>query len=137
MSENSNNEVMLALGEFQFSIDTAQYQTLSTSYAWRWQKKDRVGKKPARQFHGPDASSKNLSIVIYPQSKADLLLIQKIADLGDSGLPQRLVGGTPTGGADLGLWVLEKLDTSEEYFMTNGVPLEDKRHVDNSGVWRR
>jgi uncharacterized protein len=126
MPDRSNNEVMLALGDFQFSIDTAQYQTLSTSHAWRWQKKDRVGKKPARQFHGPDASSKNLDIMIYPQSKSDLLLLSKLKAIGDKGKPQRLVGGTPSGGADLGLWVIEKLDIAEQYFLTNGIPLEMK-----------
>lgn len=124
--EHADNEVMLALGDFQFSIDTAQYQGLTTSHSWRWAKKDRVGHKPARQFHGSDSSSKTLDIMIYPQSKSDLLLLDKLKKQGDSGLPHRLIGGTPTGGADLGLWAMEKLDIAEADFLTNGIGLELK-----------
>ena len=119
----------MALGEFQFSIDTVQYQNLSTEYAWRWQQKDRIGKKPARQFHGPNADMKTLSIVIYPETKNDLLLIDSLRNIANKGEPLRLVSGTARGGADLGLWVLEKLSISEQYFLTNGIPLEIKGSI--------
>ncbi len=124
--EQASNEVMLALGDFQFSIDSAQYQALATSYGWRWAKKDRIGHKPARQFQGVDSSTKKLDILIYPQSKDDLLIMNKLIKLGNKGEPLRLVGGTPTGGADLGLWVIEKLDVAEQHFLTNGIGLEIK-----------
>ncbi len=125
----ANNETMLALGDFHFSIETSQYQSLKTNYAWRWKTKERYGNKPARQFHGPAATTKNWDITIYPQRKKDLQIIEQIKTLGDSGQPLRLVGGTPTGGADLGLWVLERLTTDESHFLTNGIPLEIKGSI--------
>jgi phage protein U len=125
----ANNETMLALGDFHFSIETSQFQTLKTSYSWRWKTKERYGQKAARQFHGSDAITKSWDITIYPRSKKDLVIIDKIKALGDSGEPLRLVGGTPTGGADMGRWVLERLSTDETHFLTNGIPLEIKGSI--------
>lgn len=120
------NGVMLALGDFLFSVSGAQYQQLSTSMGWRWAKRDRLNRKPAKQFQGPDSDSKTLNITIYPQSKTDLYQFDRMKALADKGEPLRLVGGTPTGGADLGLWVIEKLERTDQYFTDNGIPLEIK-----------
>ncbi|EGR2744178.1 phage tail protein [Vibrio parahaemolyticus] len=126
--------VMMALGDFQFSISTAQYQSLKTSRSWRWAKYDRYGRKPGKQYQGPDSSTKNLSITIYPQSKSDLEQFDRIELMASQGEPLRLIAGalkkingqTTGSGLDLGLWVIEKLDTDEAYFLDNGVPLEIK-----------
>lgn len=124
--EELRNGVMLALGDFLFSVSGAQYQQLSTSMGWRWAKRDRLNRKPAKQFQGPDSDSKTLNITIYPQNKTDLYQFDRMKALADKGEPLRLVGGTPTGGADLGLWVIEKLERTDQYFTDNGIPLEIK-----------
>lgn len=124
--EELRNGVMLALGDFLFSVSGAQYQQLSTSMGWRWAKRDRLNRKPAKQFQGPESDSKTLNITIYPQNKTDLYQFDRMKALADKGEPLRLVGGTPTGGADLGLWVIEKLVRTDQYFTDNGIPLEIK-----------
>lgn len=126
--------VMMALGEFQFSMSTAQYQRLKTSMSWRWAKYDRYGRKPSKQFQGPDSDSKTFDISIYPQSSRDLEIIDTVRALGDAGKPLRLIAGAlkrlngqATGaGLDLGLWVMEKLDVDEGEFLDNGIALEIK-----------
>ncbi len=126
--------VMMALGDFQFSISTAQYQSLKTSMSWRWAKYDRYGRKPGKQFQGPDSTSKTLNIAIYPQRKSDLEQFTQIEVMASQGEPLRLIAGalkklnglTTGSGLDLGLWVIEKLDTDEAHFLDNGVPLEIK-----------
>ncbi|OCH08102.1 phage tail protein [Aliivibrio fischeri] len=118
--------VMLALGDFLFSINGAQYQQLRTAKKWRWATRSRVNRKPAKQFQGPDSGSKTLNITIHPEKKADLYLFDNMEALADKGEPLRLVGGTPTGGADLGLWVIEAIDHNDQYFTDNGLPLEMK-----------
>lgn len=124
------NGVMLALmgegAEFFFSVSGTQYQTLTTSHGYRWAKRDRLGRKPARQFQGPDGDSKTLNITQYPQNKTDLTAFDRLKALADKGKPVRMVGGTPSGGADLGLWVIEKIDRTDQYFTDNGIPLEIK-----------
>lgn len=125
------SSVMLSLGEFQFGVSTLEYQALKTSMSWRWAKKDRLGRVPGKQFQGRDATTKNLTIAIYPQSKADLGRFEEIKALGNAGEPLRLVAGGSRyvdgvlvpAGADLGLWVMDKLDLDESAFMTDGTAL--------------
>lgn len=132
--------VMMALGSFQFSINTIQYQSLKTSMAWRWAKMDRVGRIPARQFTGPDARSKSFEITHYPQDSDGLTRFDEIQAIADQGYPIRLVGGAlrksngqVSGSAlDLGLWVIEKLTLTETQFLDNGIPLEIKGTIDIS-----
>lgn len=127
-------DVMLALGDFQFGVKSAQYQSLKTSMSWRWAKKDRYGRKPGKQYHGPEATTKALEILIYPQDKSDLARFQQIKALADEGKALRLVAGGSrwvndslvSAGADLGLWVIEQLDVDETMFMTDGTALEQK-----------
>ena len=127
-------DVMLALGDFKFGAKTAEYQSLKTSMSWRWAKKDRYGRKPGKQFHGPETITKTLEITIYPQDKDDLSRFTSIKTMADAGEALRLVAGGArwvdgalvSSGADLGLWVIEKLDVDESMFMTDGIALEQK-----------
>ncbi|EIU5460390.1 TPA: phage tail protein [Pseudomonas aeruginosa] len=124
-------ETMMSLGDFRFSVRTLEYQTLSTSMAWRWAKKDRYKHKPGKQFHGPDSSSKTLNITVHPENRADVVRLDRLRVMGDAGAPLRLVaGGTvivegepKPSGADLGLWVIESLNIEDEYFLQDGTPL--------------
>ena len=124
-------DVMLALGDFQFGVSTAEYQALRTAHSWRWASMSRFGRKPAKQFHGP---TKTLSVAIYPQTSADLQHFQTLKALADQGKPLRLVSGgsrysdgvlVPVG-ADLGLWCIDALDIDESMFMRDGTALEQK-----------
>ncbi|MCF1458078.1 MAG: phage tail protein [Shewanella sp.] len=131
------SDVMLALGEFKFGINSAQYQSLKTAQTWRWAKKDRYGRKPGRQYHGPESMVKTLDIVIYPQDKADLARFHQLRAMADQGKPLRLVaggarwvdGGLVSAGADLGLWVIESLNVDESLFMSDGTALEQKGNL--------
>ncbi|MFD2178512.1 phage tail protein [Veronia pacifica] len=120
------NSVMMALGQFEFTVKGTQYQQLRTSMGWRWEKRDRDNRRPALQFNGPDLTSKTLSISVYPEQKTDLDRLSKLEQMGNTGTPMRLIGGTPSGGADLGLWVIEKLERTDQFFTDNGIPLEVK-----------
>ncbi|HHY0482717.1 phage tail protein [Vibrio parahaemolyticus] len=128
--EELKNGVMLALsfpsGDFFFSVSGIQYQQLRTSMKWRWATRPRLNRKPAKQFQGPDSDTKTLNITIYPQNKSDLYQFDQMKAFADKGEPGRLVGGTPSGGADLGLWCIESLERNDQYFMENGIPLEIK-----------
>lgn len=127
-------EVMMSLGGFRFSVATTEYQALSTSMSWRWAKKDRYGRKPGKQFHGPDSTTKTLDITVHPESRADVVLFERLRAMGDAGRPLRLVaGGTALvggmlkqSGADLGLWVIDSLSVADEHFMRDGTPLVRK-----------
>lgn len=126
--------IMMALGDFQFSINTMQYQSLKTSMSWRWAKMERLGRNPARQFKGSDGVTKSFEIAHYPQDAKGLIQFDEIQKMGNMGEPLRLLGGalrrhngTVTGSAlDFGLWCIEKLDLTETQFLDNGIALEMK-----------
>ncbi len=128
-------EVMMALGDFKFSISGTQYQSLQTAMGWRWAKKERFKRKPGLQFHGPDSTTKTLDIAIYPEAAADLAVMRQLKAMGDAGKPVRLVAGgsrmvaglvVVPSGTDMGLWVVNQLDVAEQFFMSDGTPLEIK-----------
>lgn len=128
------SQVMLALGDFRFSVSTVQYQTLSTSMSWRWASKDRYKHKPGKQFHGPGTFTKSLDITVYPENRGQVVVLDRLRAMADTGKPFRLVsGGTvlinrelKPSGADLGLWVIESLSIADQFFMVDGTPLERK-----------
>ena len=117
------NGVMLALGDFFFSISTVQYQQLQRSKSWTWAKKNRLGRKPAKQFQGPDSDTITLNIAHFPENKAGLLMFSRLAALADQGKPHRLVGSNALGGSDLGLWCIESLEETDTEFTEGGIPL--------------
>jgi uncharacterized protein len=67
-------------------------------------------------------------------SRADVVLFDRLRAMGDAGEPLRLVaGGTALvggvlkqSGADLGLWVIDSLSVADEHFMQDGTPLVRK-----------
>ncbi|KEQ11222.1 hypothetical protein GZ77_26550 [Endozoicomonas montiporae] len=127
-------EVMMALGDFKFGIDTAQYDSLKESHAWRWAKKNRWGRKPGLQFQGPDSTTKTVPIAVYPQNKKELGYLDSIKAMGDKGEALQLVAGGSqykngqlvNSGSYLGLWVIEALEVTKTEFMADGTPLEMK-----------
>jgi phage protein U len=58
--------IMMQLGAFKFSLNTAAYQSLSHSTGYRWQGQERFGQLPAQQYTGPGEDSVTLSGDIYP-----------------------------------------------------------------------
>ncbi|WP_422110278.1 phage tail protein [Citrobacter freundii] len=44
--------VMMMLGNFAFSIDTAAYHQLTREASWRWSEQERIGKQDLLQYTG-------------------------------------------------------------------------------------
>lgn len=126
--------VMMALGDLKFGIATAEYQALQTSRSYRWVSKNRIGRRPARQFQGPDSVTKTLNISIYPQSASDLSLVDSWDQAARTGEPLRMVGGgsrilsgvIESAGSDFGLWCIDSITVDESAFMRDGTALEQK-----------
>lgn len=125
---------MMALGDLKFGIETAEYQTLQTSMSYRWISKDRVGRRPARQFQGANTITKTLNISIYPQSASDLNLVNSWDQAARQGEPLRMVSGSSriiggvieNAGSDFGLWCIDSITLDESAFMRDGTSLEQK-----------
>lgn len=93
-------DIMLMLGSYQFSIDTAAYQQLQRSTAYKWQGQDRVGQREALQYTGPGQDSVTLTGVVFPQYKGGTGQLNAMRALAATGQPQILVSGTAPCWAD-------------------------------------
>ena len=109
---------LATLGYFVFNLKSAPYQTMQEEMSWRHPTNSVIGSRPVAQFTGKDNETLNLSGVLYPEitgGKATLKYLVKMADEGDA-YPFILGNGTFKG-----VYVIEKIGTTDSYFFENGV----------------
>ena len=111
------SNVMLALGDYRFSINTAALQSLSRTSQWRWQAQARTGAKPMQQFLGPDADTISLQGIILPHYKGGLGQIETMRQQASNGKPLLLSDGS---GGVHGKWVITEIRETGKLLMDNG-----------------
>jgi phage protein U len=117
------NKVMLMLGPYVFSIDTAAYQSLTRTTNYKWSKQERVNNKSAKQYISEPEDSITLNGVIYPEFSSGLLQLDLLRSLAATGKPQLLVASpTSLQGFSFGYWIIENIQETQTYFLPGGVP---------------
>lgn len=86
-----STSIMMALGTFRFSINTAAYQRLQRTSDYRWRAQERIGRLPAQQFLGNESTSINLEGEILPHFRGSTATVEAMRSLADSGQPQSLI----------------------------------------------
>ena len=99
--------MLMAFGQFIFSLDTLAFQELKRSNTWRHPSHSRVGARPARQFVGVGYETFSLSGWLAPEQIGDYASLAELRAMGDSGLAFALVAGN---GEVFGLFVIESLN---------------------------
>ena len=112
-------DVMLQLGFYQFSVDSAAYQELSRSAEYRWAAQERIGATDALQFTGFGPETIELSGVIYPFHKGGFGQLDRLRTQASLGFPLPLISGQ---GRVLGLWVVEAVSEGQRVFARSGAP---------------
>ena len=131
------SSLMLALGDYRFSIDTASYQTLQRTTSYNWQSQQRIGQRPAQQFLGLGSDVINLTGVIYPHFKGGLSQLQSMREQALKGSPLQLADGL---GQIWQSWIIKQIDETQTYFDAGGLPLkiefklQIERYGDESGL---
>ncbi len=110
------------LGGFQFGIDTAAFQELQRVSTYRWEAKNRIGRKPAQQNVGQGADTINLQGVIYPHYRGGLGQIDAMRQQAASGEPMPLIYAFDTVGQFCGQWCVTSIDETRTVFFENGTP---------------
>lgn len=123
------SEVMLAIGDYEFSVDSAQYQELERKHSWRWITHQRVNQKSASQFQGSNASEINLTGTIYIDKAADAQQLDKMKVEGDKGVALRLISGSSALGRDWGLWCMTNLDEKQLHLLSDGTPVKQTFNI--------
>jgi phage protein U len=114
-----NSAMMMTLGFFVFSLTTAAYQDFKRQSAWRHPANSRVGLIPARQFIGKGDDTINLDGLLVPELVGDLLSLDALRSMADTGKAWPLIEGT---GKIYGLYVIESLSEGKTLFFRDGAP---------------
>ena len=112
-------DVMLQLGRYAFSIDTAAYQQLARASRYTWAAQQRVGNHDALQFTGYGADAITLTGRIYPAWRGGTGQLDAMREAAQAGEPLRLVDGL---GYVHGRWVIESIDEQSDTFAPGGAP---------------
>lgn len=109
--------MMMALGTFVFSLDTAAYQELQRQTAWRHASSERIGARAATQFLGPGDETVSLSGLIAPELTGDPASLETLRDMAAQGRPWPLVDGA---GRVHGAFVIESVGETRSIFFADG-----------------
>lgn len=113
------SETMMALGGYRFSLNSAAYQELGRSNAYRWQAQERLQRLPAQQFVGPGSETLDLKGTIYPHYQGGMKQIDLMRVQAGRGEPLLLLDGL---GFIWGQWVILQVDETQAVMLTNGQP---------------
>lgn len=111
--------VMMQLGSFQFSIDTATHQELTRSTMYRWAEQETYGVRPTSQYTGPGKETITLKGVIFPEFRGGFDQINSMRGMASMGTPHMLITGE---GVLMGRWCIEQIDESQAILDTAGRP---------------
>ena len=109
--------MMLVLGLFVFSVESAPYQQLKRTTKQRWVSNSRIGSRPAYQYLGQEEETITLTGTLYPEitgGQQDLTMLNTMAA---SGKPFALLNGD---GDALGLWFIEQVEATHSHFLAHG-----------------
>lgn len=112
-------DIMMRLGRFSFSVDTAAYQELTRASEYRWASQDRIGQIAALQPVGPGAETINLNGTIYPGHRGGTGQLDEMRSTAADMKPLILVDGR---GFVHGRWVIERVEEGQSVFAHQGVP---------------
>jgi len=112
-------DVMMALGDFRFSLDTAAYDQLTRADSWRWQAQNRFGRRPAQQYLGEGETTIEFSGVILPHFKGGLGQIDAMRAEADKGEKLRLADSK---GIFWGHFVIKRISETRSQPISTGQP---------------
>lgn len=117
-------QTQLILGDFPFTVSTAEYDRLGRSLAWRWPSHARLNRKPALQYQGPEAATITLAGAIHVETSADLGVTEAMQKEADKGQPLALLIGNGQFSASYsGRWVITELSFEDSDLLGDGTPL--------------
>ncbi|CAN7258916.1 phage tail protein [Variovorax sp. LjRoot84] len=109
--------MMMAFGQFVFSLPTLAYQDLQRQTSWRHASNSRIGARPSRQFVGPGDDTFNLSGLLAPELTGSTAALDELREMANAGAAWPLVDGN---GIVYGQFVIESLNETKTLFMQDG-----------------
>lgn len=104
---------------YYFNLDTAAFDELSRSTAFRWANQERLGRRPAQQAIGMGDEKLTIKGAIFPTFKGGFKQLDTLRSIGQQLKPLGLVTGY---GASLGNWCLVNLNEDQSHLLQGGIP---------------
>lgn len=111
--------MLLSLGDFRFSIDTAPLNSSDTSAEYPWASVDRLGKIPQLQAMGQEQRTMTLHGVVITSYRGGAAQIETLRTMAAGMEPMELVTGD---GRALGKWCVTSIHSSDSHLFADGVP---------------
>ena len=111
---------MMDVGGYQFGIETAPYEQIRRTWAWRWPQQDVLGARPFQHYLGAGATELLVSGYITPHFKGGLGQIDAMRAEADRGEPLVVVDSL---GNDWGDFVITELVETRRDVGPAGLPL--------------
>lgn len=110
--------MMMALGQFVFSLQTVPYQELQRQTNWRHASNSRVGARAAHQFVGAGDDTISLQGVLVPEF-GQRMSLDELHTMADTGAAWPLVDGH---GRVYGQWIITDKTENGSLFTRFGQP---------------
>lgn len=135
-NSSGNAPVLLMLGGFKFSLNTAVFNQMQRSTAWQWPSQARIGQYGALQYTGPGEDTLVLPGVVFSDFRGGSYQVDALRQLAAMGQPLPLLNAY---GKVLGRWVIEKIDETASEFHADGTPRRQEfsvslRRFDNADL---
>lgn len=104
---------------YHFNLDTAAFDELRRSTAYRWAGQERLGRRSAQQAVGLGEEKLTIKGVIFPGFKGGLKQLDTLRSIGQQLQPLMLTTGY---GNVLGNWCLLNVDEEQSALLQGGIP---------------
>lgn len=121
------NRVMMALGDFRFSLETAAYQSLRRTSEYDWPVQSRIGRVPAAQFTGAGRERLSFSGTIWSHFKGGTEQISAMRAQAGKGQALLLVDGR---GKVWGNYAIVRIVETQSDFLRDGTPLKQSFEIE-------
>ncbi|WP_455475322.1 phage tail protein [Bartonella sp. B17] len=118
-----NVMVMMGLGDFRFSLNTAAYQSLTQTDSYPWVEQQRLGRKPAYQIISKDSKEITLDGIVFPNWRGGQKQIHAMRKEAEKLTPLWLVSGL---GDVLGRYVILSISETQDLFGAYGQPIKQE-----------
>lgn len=111
--------MLMSLGLFTFSLQTAPFETIKRQTEQRWESKPRVGNAPALQYLGQGEDTITLDGTLAPELTGGNANLDRLRAMAATGKAWILVSGT---GEVLDTWVIKSVEETGTHLRANGKP---------------
>lgn len=111
--------MLLSLGDFRFSVDTAAYDGMDVDAEYPWARADRLGESPQMQAMGKEHRKMTLKGLIITTYRGGVGQPEALRQMAARMEPLDLVTGD---GRAWGKWCIMRVGESDSNFFIDGVP---------------